>query len=67
MDKGVLRPVAQPVQPEDLQPAARPPDVERPARVEAKSEWGYVFFFLSLTPLASLLFLIVCTYWERLC
>ena len=38
MDKGVPRPVAQPVRPGDLRPAAPPPDVERPVRMEAESE-----------------------------
>jgi hypothetical protein len=37
MDKGVPRPVAQPVRPGDLRPAAPPPDVERPVRVEAEN------------------------------
>jgi hypothetical protein len=45
MDKGVPRPVAQPVRPEDLQPAAPPPDVERPARDEAESELAVRFLF----------------------
>jgi hypothetical protein len=48
MDKGVPRPVAQPVRPGDLRPAAPPPDVERPVRMEAESELPEVRHF-SLT------------------
>jgi hypothetical protein len=47
IDKGVPRPVARPVRPEDLQPAAPPPEVERPARVEAGSELGVRDFLLN--------------------
>jgi hypothetical protein len=40
------RPVAQSGQPEGLQPAAPPPDVERPAREEAESGLEVRFPFL---------------------
>jgi hypothetical protein len=32
-----------------------------------RASWQYVFFIFSLTPLASLLFLIIGTYWGRVC
>ena len=59
MDKGVPRPVAQPVRPGDLRPAAPPPDVEQPVRVEAESELGVRHFSLTLVGFSAFPYLLV--------
>jgi hypothetical protein len=59
MDKGVPRPVAQPVRPGDLRPAAPPPDVEQPVRVEAESELGVRHFSLTLVGFSVFPYLLV--------
>jgi hypothetical protein len=59
MDKGVPRPVAQPVRPGYLRSAAPPPDVERPERVEAESELGIRIFSLTLVGFSAFPYLLV--------
>ena len=56
MDTRLPRPAARSGRPEGLQPAAPPPDVERPTREEAESGLEVIFPF-SLPMLGSLPFL----------
>ena len=59
MDKGVPRPVAQSARSADLQPAAPPPDVERPARVDAESGLGVRHVLVNLVGFSAFPYVLV--------